>query len=201
LIRAKYPLAIISKALATLGDRLLAGSDIGCALSATIASSSLGERFQSLGWRCCVNAFHGYAHNFACQLKNHPNNVEGVGLEDLETLERVFSSSNAVASVTRHATAYRRRVFIDMFFKQWDEEKYQNSGVMLYNNYVQALDILAVNSQAVSEAMDSMDIKEGDLEKWRVEEAEYFQTLGKEPEWDAHAVAYVGLLQELRVIE
>ena len=58
--------------------------------------------------------------------KNHPNIVEGVGLEDFETMDQVFSSSNEVAGVTWYATKYCRRVFIDMHFQQWDEEKYRN---------------------------------------------------------------------------
>jgi hypothetical protein len=45
-----------------------------------------------------------------------------MGLEDLETLERVFSSSNQLAAVTRYMSKYCRRVFIDLFFKQWDAD-------------------------------------------------------------------------------
>ena len=124
-----------------------------------------------------------------------------MGIEDLETLERIFSSSNQLASVIRYASAFRRRVFIDMFFKQWDEEKYQNLGNMLYNNYVQALDIIKVDSIALSEAMHSLGIDEATLTKWHKEEVEYFETLGQEPEWDVHAMAYVELLQELQSLK
>jgi hypothetical protein len=91
-----------------LRNQILYGYDI------TVSKSSLGIRFREQGSRFCVNAFHGYAHNYACQLKNHPMFVEGMGLEDLETLERVFSASNAVAPLTRHASAYSRHVFIDI---------------------------------------------------------------------------------------
>ena len=54
-----------------------------------------------------------------------------MGLEDLETLERVFSSSNALAGVTRYASAYWRRMYIELHFKQWDEDKYSNLATML----------------------------------------------------------------------
>ena len=54
--------------------------------------------------------------------------ASGFGLEDLETCERVFAGSNAVARLTRHATAFHRRQFIDMYFRQWDAEKYENLG-------------------------------------------------------------------------
>lgn len=85
--RAKYPLAMVSKALDVFGKHLLIGYDIGCVFGRTILSSSLGPKFQDSGSRTCVNAFHGYSHNYECQCKNHPNNIAGVGLEDLETLE------------------------------------------------------------------------------------------------------------------
>ena len=97
---------MVSKAMDTFGSNLLIGYDIGWVFGGTILSSSLGTRFQESGSRTCVNAFHGYSHNYQCQCKNHPNNITGMGLEDLETLERVFSSSNALASVTRYVSAY-----------------------------------------------------------------------------------------------
>lgn len=132
---AKYPLAHVAKALDVLEDRLLVGSDIGCSLVKTITSSSLGVRFMEKDCKCCVNAFHGYTHNWACQKINHPNVIKGLGLEDLETLERIFSASNTVASLTRYGTAYNRCVYIDLFLQQWDEEKYLNLGSFIYNNY------------------------------------------------------------------
>ncbi|KAF7966426.1 hypothetical protein HWV62_38406 [Athelia sp. TMB] len=195
---AKYPLAHIAKALDVMEERLLFGSDIGCSLSKTIASSSLGPKFKAKKCRCCVNAFHGYTHNWACQKLNHPNVIKGLGLEDLETLERIFSASNMVAPLTRNATAYHRRVFIDLFLQQWDEEKYLNLGTMLYNNYQQARNIIDKESIALVDTLQSLGITIAQLESWESEEVEYFKTVGKEPEWDAHAVVYVELLQELR---
>jgi hypothetical protein len=148
-----------------------------------------------------VNAFHGYKHNYACQLKNHPNFVEGIGLEDLETLERVFSTSNHVAPLTRYVSAYNRCIFIDLFFRNWDDDKYQNLSIMIYNNYVQALTIIEDESIALSEAKQSLGIQDGNLERWQQEQQSYFATLGKEPEYDIHATAYVELLQDLRDIK
>lgn len=181
-----------------LEEKILWGSDIGCALKKTIASSSLGSRFKSRGCNCCVNAFHGYSHNWACQKKNHPNVIKGLGLEDLETLERIFSASNAVASVTRYATAYRRRVYIDMFFRQWDEDKYLNLGTMLLGNYRQALSIIANDSLALNDTLVTLGITTSDLDNWQDEEAKFFSTLGQEPAWDVHAMAYVELLLGLK---
>jgi hypothetical protein len=192
---------MVSKALDVFGDQLLIGYDIGCSFQETVHASSLGPAFRELMCRFCVNAFHGYAHNFKCQSKNHPNVIEGMGLEDLETMEHIFSSSNQLGSLTRYMTAYNRRVYIDLSFKQWDNEKYQNLGDMLFNNYTQAVAIIRDDSVAVTEAMKALQIQESDLEKWQKEQVEYFETLGNEAEGDLHAIAYVELLQQLRDIK
>jgi hypothetical protein len=180
-----------------LEDKLLFGSDIACSLQKTISGSSLGETFKQKNYRCYVNAMHGYTHNWACQRDNHPIIIKGLGLEDLETLERIFSASNVVAAITRYATPYCHCVFIDMFFKQWDEEKYSNLATMLYNNYIQALNIITTNSVVLQDALQSLDITEMDLAQWEIEQNEYFWTLSEEREWDIHTVAYVELLQKL----
>ena len=192
---------MVSKAMDTFGSNLLIGYDIGCVFGGTILSSSLGTRFQESGSRTCVNAFHGYSHNYQCQCKNHPNNITGMGLEDLEMLERVFSSSNALASVTRYASAYRRRLYIEMHFSQWDEDKYFNLATMLRNNYHQALNIISNDGRAVEQAKLSMGITDEHLDLWKTEREEYFQTLGDEPESKVRAIAYAELLQKLRELE
>ncbi|KAL4259837.1 CxC1-like cysteine cluster associated with KDZ transposases domain-containing protein [Pleurotus pulmonarius] len=195
---AKYPLAIVSKVLDTLGPRVLLGYDIGCSFQSTVASSSLASRARDQGLRLCVNAFHGYSHSYACQQKHHPNIIPGTGLEDLETLERVFSVSNQLANVTRYASAFRRRLFIDNFFRQWDEDKYQNLGVMLYNNYKQALEIVNTDTIALQEAMNSLNIQEEDFARWQNEEIEYVSQLGTESEENLLHIMYVEMLQKLR---
>ncbi|KAG6893906.1 hypothetical protein C0992_008231 [Termitomyces sp. T32_za158] len=93
---------------------------------------------------------------------------------------------------------HRRRIYIDFFFQQWDEEKYENLGLMLLNNYNQALRILEVDGPELERAKEQFNIHDGDLKKWRLEEKEYFLTLGKEPEEHLLKIAYVECLQELR---
>ncbi|KAH7904203.1 hypothetical protein BJ138DRAFT_1239965, partial [Hygrophoropsis aurantiaca] len=193
----KYPLSIVNKAVDTLGPRLLIGYDVGCKLAITIEESSIAGKFRQSQSRMCVDAFHGYTHKYICQDTNHPNVIEGMGLEDLSTMERIFSSSNQLASVTRYASAYNRRVYIDQYFRQWDEDKYLNLGYMLYRNYIQALDIIEMESVALQEAKVSLNIGDGDLETWLAEQSAYLATLGHETEWDVHAVTYVELLQKL----
>ncbi|THU88228.1 hypothetical protein K435DRAFT_821711 [Dendrothele bispora CBS 962.96] len=197
---AKYGLAMVGMALEVFGDDWIMGYDIGCSFSQTIKSSSLAPQFNKRNCRTCVNAFHGYSHNFLCQLFFHPINIPGMGLEDLETLERVFSSSNQLASITRYATAYRRRVLIDLFFRQWDEEKYCNMANMLYNNYIQALTTIHEEGQELAEGLATLGLTADDLEKYFDDESQHFQNLGTETEEDLHAVAYVELLQKYREI-
>lgn len=71
-----------------------------------------------------MNTFHGYGHNRLCQVKEHGLYKKGFGIEDLETCERFFSSSNNVGGVVRHASHFHYTQSIDIFMKAWDEEKY-----------------------------------------------------------------------------
>ncbi|KAF8161430.1 hypothetical protein B0H34DRAFT_781939 [Crassisporium funariophilum] len=194
----ELPLAVVGKALDVLGERLLIGYDIGCLFGKTILSSCIGEAFQRSKSRCCVNTFHGYLHSFDCQKQHHPNSIEGMGLEDLETLERVFSASNVLAGVTQYMSRYQRRVFIDLFFKQWDTEKYENIGNMIHNNYLQALWVIEKEEPALHKAKTELGITDENFQNWQQEEATYFRSLGKEPKDDVRRVAYVELLLKFR---
>lgn len=186
---------MVAQALNIFDGPLLIGYDIGCSFKQTIRHSSLRQLFEARECRSCTNSFHGNAHNYACQIENHPNVIEGMGLEDLETLERVFSASNHVASITRYASPFRRRVFIDLFFRQWNDEKYVNTGVMHYNNYNQALKIISTKTRSLADNMASMKIASiHELEMWEREEHTYFRNVEKEKEWDVLAAAYVEAL-------
>jgi hypothetical protein len=199
---AKYPLATISRLLEVFGEDLLVGYDIGCSFGSTLASSSLGSQARDLKLRCCVNAFHGYSHNFACQSKNHPNIIEGIGLEDIEGMERIFSGSNQLASITRYSSAFRRRLFIDLYFRQWDEDRYLNLATWITNNYIQALNIISENEVVLEDTLHSLGIAgTAQLDEWQREQVQFFETLGVEPEWNVHAMAYVEHLQELHDLQ
>lgn len=123
--RAKYPLAIVSKMMETFGEKLLCGYDIGCGFSKTANNSNMvGPVKRSTGLHIICNAFHGHAHSRTCQLEWHPMFTVGAGLEDFEGCERVFSESNRIASVTRHATKFHRRQTILQHFARWNRDKY-----------------------------------------------------------------------------
>ncbi len=198
---AKYPLAIIAKAMEILEDGQCTGYDISCSFEDTIKRSTLGPQFTEKNFKICVNAFHGYTHCYTCQLTNHPNVIPGAGLEDFETLERIFSASNQLASVTRYATPFRRHQLIDDYFRQWDAEKYANTGTFLLNNYTQALDIIRTGSIELAEAFQVHDLTNAILDEWEQKEKVFFAQLGKECEWDTYAVVYVQALQELSQLE
>ncbi|KAL1746110.1 hypothetical protein HDZ31DRAFT_34840 [Schizophyllum fasciatum] len=121
---AKYGLATVNRLLDMFGEHQGIGYDIGCTHRTTISRSSLGEKAAALEMDITVDAFHGYAHNRQCQLRNHPLYREGYGLEDLSTCERVFSSSNSVARLVRHASKYHYGQFIDLHYRHWNDERY-----------------------------------------------------------------------------
>lgn len=123
---AKYPLAATNFLMKVFGENQGLGFDIACSFESTIKNSPmLGAIAEAKGLQVIVNAFHGWAHNRLCQLKYHPLYRTGMGLEDLETLERFFSSSNTIARTIRHATSFHWHQAIDLHFRQWDEQKYQ----------------------------------------------------------------------------
>lgn len=197
--RAKYPLAILAKALDMLPNGSVGGQDIACGFEITARNSSLSSKITEKHFKFIVNAFHGYSHNFQCQIKNHPRVSDGVGLEDFETMERVFSMSNSLTSITRYASPYRRRIFIDFYLRQWDEDKDLNLASFILNNYVQALNILDEDVRLLEEAKVTLDFSDADMDRWEVEQREFFASLGKEPESYSLKVEYVELLQSLQV--
>lgn len=189
---------MLAKCLEVLPPTSASGMDINCGFSITAGNSKLAPKIEDKSHKFIVNAFHGYSHNYRCQKKNHPTVVQGAGLEDFETMERIFSASNALASVTRYASPYRRRLFIDTFFHQWDLDKFDNLGTFILNNYKQALSTLSEDVPALRKSMEQFNLTEADLDRWEEEETEFFSQLGKEPEGNTLQVEYVELLQALQ---
>lgn len=190
---AKYPLSILDKLQKTYPDSKLMGYDIGCAFKKTAANSSFGP---SLKMRFVIPSMHGYAHNRACQLGHHPKYVIGAGLEDFEGCERVFSASNEVARLTRHATPFHRLQAIDAHFQQWDIDKYANLGTYIRNNYRQALTLIEELSDVLTQLHTLKGATQDDLLVWFGEEVAYLASLEKEPEEDTLSIAYVEALEE-----
>jgi hypothetical protein len=123
-VRAKYGLAAINQMLDVCGKDQALGYDIGCLSCKTVAASSIAVKAHANNLVIAVNAFHGYAHNRQCQLANRPLYLNCFGIEDLETCERIFSSSNSVALLIHHASYFHWVQFLNLHFDQWDKDKY-----------------------------------------------------------------------------
>ena len=171
--------------------------DVACGFKITAHKSTLAPLIREYEHEFIVNAFHGYAHSYQCQHKNHPTVVQGTGLEDFETCERFFSNSNGLAPVVRHSSAYRRGMLTSSWFVQWDEDKYSNLGTFILNNYKQALQVLRDDIPALDDGKCSMGVTDADMDSWELEQAEFFHSLGKEPEGDFLRAGYVELLLDL----
>lgn len=124
----KYPLAIVNRLLDIGGADLCIGYDIMCSFIKTLHRSSIGHRAVALNLTGVVPSFHGFAHRRSCQVFWHPLNRWGVGLEDFEESERTFALSNHLASISRLAIYYHRRVLIDDFMDFHDSAKHLSSG-------------------------------------------------------------------------
>ncbi|KAJ7901141.1 hypothetical protein B0H14DRAFT_2330824, partial [Mycena olivaceomarginata] len=78
----KYPLAVVNSLLDVYGLDIGLSYDIMCAFWKTLHRSSLSAKVVAMRLHGVVPAFHRHAHNRQCQLRWHPLNVDGVGLED-----------------------------------------------------------------------------------------------------------------------
>lgn len=133
---AKYPLALLNHVLDNLGDDLGIGYDIGCGFAETADRSKMvGPKVRSRRAKITPNAFHGWLHHRLCQVQHHPLYQDGYGIEDLEEMERIFSSSNNVARCTRFASIFHWMQFFDLHFSQWDSDKYEELSMYSNNSY------------------------------------------------------------------
>ncbi|KAI6015494.1 hypothetical protein BKA83DRAFT_4498752 [Pisolithus microcarpus] len=198
---AKYGLAAVNRLLNVCGQDQAVGHDVGCASKKTIASSSLGKEAQEKQLKVVVNAFHGFAHNRMCQLENHPLYQSGFGNEDLETCERIFSSSNNTAPLIRHASEFHWKQFLDLHFNQWDADKYLELSRFLYNNYKQALCIIQTHPAELERFKRSKDLTDNNFESWHREELEYLKRCAGESDATSIAAQYVELLEKLNFAE
>lgn len=195
------------------------GYDIGCGFSKTANSSPLlGPKIKASLGQFCVGSFHGHAHCRICQLDWHPLYVQGCGLEDFETCERVFSRSNALAGVTRHASTFHRRQLIHRWFETWNREKFaecsgfyswlliiaclshiHTPGKFIYDNYKQALRNIHSIPDVLQESMRALKIpSETTFPIWLSAEREYLSSLKHEPPIDILKMEYLETLIKFR---
>ncbi|KAJ7735456.1 hypothetical protein B0H16DRAFT_1327062 [Mycena metata] len=181
----KYPLAMVKRLLDRYGKDIGLGYDTMCAFFKTLLRSSLGRRVVALNLRGVVPAFHGHAHNRACQVGWHPLYVEGVGLEDFEECERTFAKSNNLASVTRLTTPFHRKQAIDEHFYFHDLDKHAASGNFIYQNYRQVREKVLINQGQLIALEERLHTTAEDYEAALIKEQEYFKGLRSEPAEEA----------------
>ncbi|KAI5985795.1 hypothetical protein EDD15DRAFT_2373911 [Pisolithus albus] len=198
---AKYALGIVEQVLDVCGPDQAIGHDIGCSSRKTILSSLLGQRAKDLNLQVVVNAFHGFVHNRVCQLQNHPLYLAGLGIEDLETCERIFANSNSTAALICHASLFHWMQFLDLHFDQWDSDKYLELSQFLFNNYKQALGIIWKYEPELKDFQLTHGISDEDIVSWHHEELEYLQNCSEELDSVTLAVKYVEVLEKLHFAE
>ncbi|KIM62949.1 hypothetical protein SCLCIDRAFT_24546, partial [Scleroderma citrinum Foug A] len=122
-------------------------------------------------------------------------------LEDFETCERVFSSSNATAALIRHASHFHYVQYLELHFSQWDADKYAELSRFLLNNYRQALKLISTNT-AELDAYRALHPNENlDFGSWAAEELAYLKAIESEPKQDTLRVMYVEELEKLAKLE
>ncbi|KAK7052792.1 hypothetical protein R3P38DRAFT_3306380 [Favolaschia claudopus] len=192
----KYPLAMVKALMDRYGADIGVGYDIMCAFFKTLTRSSLGSQVTAMRLRGVVPAFHGHAHNRACQIGWHPLYVDGVGLEDFEECERTFSKSNHLAAATRLATPFHRQQQIDEHFHFHDLDKHAASGNFIYQNYRQALEKIVANNAQLKVLEASLGTTAADYENYYASEVQYFEGLRQEPEEVQRTVDYIEKLRK-----
>ncbi|EGO28311.1 hypothetical protein SERLADRAFT_405901 [Serpula lacrymans var. lacrymans S7.9] len=199
----KYPLAVVAILPDVFGEGLAGSFDINCKFKTTLWNSPLGPQACTLNHTCLVGTFHGHAHRRLCQLNHLAMYVEGLGLEDLEGCKCAFSKSNALALSVQYASIFHQKQAINTYFEHNDLfEVYYNLSMFLYNNYKQALDILATGPVNLAKAMQELQIVEkGMFESWLQEEETYLTSLCKEQVEETHQMEYWQKLAKLTTSE
>ncbi|EEB91292.1 hypothetical protein MPER_10373, partial [Moniliophthora perniciosa FA553] len=126
----------------------------------------------------------------------HPQYLRGVGLEDFETCERLFSQSNNLASTTRFATAFHQRQIIQEHFDFNDEDRHTASGTFIYHNYRQATERLSTDRALLEECYEQMNLSPADCEGFLNAEREHFTKDFSDPPEVTRVLDYAELLQK-----
>ncbi|KAF8317008.1 uncharacterized protein EI90DRAFT_3134060 [Cantharellus anzutake] len=190
---AKYPVAAANKLVSTFGRNILFAYDIGCTFSVTLAHSAVSDAACQANFTSCTGSFHGVAHSFK----------KGVGIEDGEGNERAFSSSNGLAAVTHHASAYYQHFRIHLHFEKWDQDKYERLGNFLLGNHASAW-------TQIRKSMDILKVTKGihpsfnvdrDCPLFLQQEKEYIMSLKSEPKDEQAKIEYLEALEHLEGAE
>ncbi|KAF8156396.1 hypothetical protein K438DRAFT_1986820 [Mycena galopus ATCC 62051] len=172
----KYPLAIENALMDVFGKDIGFGYDIGCGHAKTLKNSPLGPKAKE--------------HNFRMLLKYLATYVEGMGIEDLEGCERLFSKSNGLSRSVRYASVFHRKQTIRAYLAHLDTfDTYANLSTFLVNNYKQAVSILDTE-KSVKYAMAQAGVTEEMMKTRLEEEKAYLDGLLVEPEEETDQMEY-----------
>ncbi|KAI6010378.1 hypothetical protein BKA83DRAFT_4467510 [Pisolithus microcarpus] len=180
---AKYALAVVEQVLDVCSPNQAIGHDIGCLSWKTILSSLLGQCTKDLNLQVVINAFHGFAHNHVCQLRNHPLYLTGL------------------AALICHASLFHWMQFLDLHFDQWDSDKYLELSQFLFNNYQQALGIIQKYEPELNDFQLMHGISDEDIVSWHHEKLEYLRNCSEELDSVTLTVKYVEVLEKLHFAE
>ncbi|KAJ8092968.1 hypothetical protein PM082_011288 [Marasmius tenuissimus] len=163
--------------------------DIGCQFRETLRRSPLKSLSVEERVRILIGILHGYGHNRLCQLEFLLLYIVGVGLEDLETLERLFSVTNSLAPATRHASTFHRRQMISQFLYHHDNfEAYGNLSKFIHDNYRQSLEVQRANANVLDD-LKAVGVQSGDdVYSWIKEERQYLESRHETPEDDTNII-------------
>ncbi|KAF7325922.1 hypothetical protein MKEN_00443000 [Mycena kentingensis (nom. inval.)] len=184
--RSKYALAVVDIILECLDDDVGLGYDIGCHFKTTLANSKLGPL--------------AFAKRLRCLLLYLATYIKGLGREDLETLERFFSRSNAPARSCRNASRFHRQQEITTYLKYTDVfETYPNLSQVISTRYKSALKLLA-DEPAVQQLMQDEGIVAQDFDDALREEREHLLALkaSSTKPVETLEISYVKSLQKLQ---
>ncbi|KAG1860397.1 hypothetical protein F4604DRAFT_1930320 [Suillus subluteus] len=120
----------------------------------------------------------------------------GAGKEDFETCECTFSESNTLAPETHNSSEFHRHQALNQHFQSMAADKYASLSTFVYNNYMQALNCIAMHEEFLAQFPISGDDFEADLD----DEHCYLQTVGKRSK-NMIEIDYVRALLELEEAE
>ncbi|KAI6094410.1 hypothetical protein F5141DRAFT_1191877 [Pisolithus sp. B1] len=138
-------------------------------------------------------------YDIGCQFQT--TLVMRLGLEDLETCERMFSKSNTLASTLRYATTFHQQQAINTYFKHNNIfEIYANLTNFLFDNYKQTLTIIHDSKAVLTNLKHDLSIDDdGIFHRWLEEEKKYLKGLSHEPPEEMLHMEYWQRLGKLEV--
>ncbi|KAG8685044.1 hypothetical protein FRC08_013330, partial [Ceratobasidium sp. 394] len=197
---AKYGLSTVDRLTSVHGKKMLFGYDTGCSFEGTVfRAPMIGPRARAALLRMCTGAFHGPAHNRACQLKYHSRYFLGAGLTDFENCETLFSSSNRLAATTRFASKFHRHQRIHRHLDGWDDDQRANLGHLLRSKYKAALAVMERAETSISRL--APNVPSDKLAKFLEWEEHYLAVLKVEDPDNTMAVEYLELRERLETLQ